>query len=814
MRAHACLFLAGSALSLLWTGANLADDQRLVRTELAKLGKAATALVELGSGRTQVFGQQSYGSAFCIHGSGLFITNEHVIHPRNQFGLGNQQGADAQIMLVVNPGQKNEKSYPARVIRIDKQLDLALLRIEGMHHFPKLSLGDDKRLEELMDVVAFGFPYGANLAGGDGSPQFGRPMASRPHDYPSVSVNAGSITALRYKDGNLDRIQLDATINPGNSGGPVLDKDGKVVGVVVSIAVAQNLGRTGISHAIPVSHLARFVSRPEVEFDPPVLTPGNIYKPVQFEAKVVPMLPSSDPLSVDLILKPEGGQEHSYHMQGAQTTYRVSAVPLARPSGSARLRLLAQFDNGLLNATTMDAAVKLGDRSVQLSEIRSLQRKPAPHVTFYDGKAIDGSLSDFDAVPVQLGDQSLSVNLTKAVEVKFAPAIETDQLWYTLLVRQGGNEILRQTESLAVQGFLPAPAAATESTATIRPPMLERSPCNRKLPASLADVAVGGGGRYLVLHLPSLHQLAIFDVSAAEIVGHIPIKEDNARFAVGLEHVVVLSPGAGTIERWNLKALTREVSTNLPISGVLKGVAMGSASKGPMLVHWAAGTQELGRASFALIDIDRMRLIDSQINVHGALGNSYRDLVHLRASANGKVFGMWCTSHFPSGIGVIVASGTGAESYYAHSSAGFVVPSPDGKWLYTRLGRYAPEVSLTQMQPPEGEAGVPACHGDYYLSLPPLPNAAQRRTRPLRPQGGSPPAGQTSPEKTGTFTVRALGNEKPIARFGDLNLTAPLEESIKNDLTFDKRVYLIPEARLVITIPASNDQLVLNRFGG
>ena len=154
MRATGRAFVAGSMLSLICISASVADEQQLARTQLAKLGKAATALVELGGGRGQGFGQ-GYGSAFCIHHSGLFVTNEHVIHPPNPFPA-NQQGAEGQITLVVNPGQNSESSYAARVIRTDKELDLALLRIDGSHNFPALSLGDDEKLEELMDAVGRG----------------------------------------------------------------------------------------------------------------------------------------------------------------------------------------------------------------------------------------------------------------------------------------------------------------------------------------------------------------------------------------------------------------------------------------------------------------------------------------------------------------------------------------------------------------------------------------------------------------------------------------------------------------------------------
>jgi S1-C subfamily serine protease len=809
MRSTLCTFLAVSVIGSMWGGVIVGDEQKLARNQLARLGKAATALVELGGGRGPQFGQ-AYGSAFCIHPTGLFVTNDHVVHPPNPFP-GNQQGAEGPITLVVNPGQKEQRSYAARVIRADKHLDLALLRVDGIRDFPALSLGDDEKLEELVDVVAFGFPYGAALDGAGGAPPGQVPAAGR-RDYPSVSVNAGSITALRRKEGVLDRIQLDATINPGNSGGPVLDKDGKVVGVVVSMAVAQRLGRTGISYAVPASHLARFLARPDIEFDPPALTPGNIHKPVLFEAKVVPILPSPAPLAVDLILKPAQGREQSYHMVAAEPYYRVTAVPLPQPPGPGQVRLLAQFENGLLNAIAADRPFKVGDRSVQLSEARSVQLKPGPRVVLHDGKTIEGPVSGLDAVPVQLSDQSLSVNLGKAVEVKFGPAVETDQVWYTLLVRQGDREIHRQTESLVVEGFLPTPISSAGPTG-IKRPTLEGNPSIRKLAAPVADVAVGGAGRFLILHLPSLHKLAVFDVNAAAVVGYIPVKEDNTQFAAGSEDVIVLLPGTHSLERWSLKTLEREVAKTLPINGVIKAVAMGSASKGPLLVHWATGTQELDRANFALVDTENVRLIDGNINVFPALGSSYRDLVHLRASANGKVFGMWCTSHMPSGVGVIVASDTGVQSYYAHISAGYVVPCPDGRLIFTRSGMGTPEANQMDWQLPQSVPVLPACHGNYYLSWPAAANARQVRQIRLPSRRDNLPANDLPPGKVDTLTVRALGKEKPIAALRDLDMPAPGEEWIKHDFTFDKRVHLIPEARLIITIPTSNDRLVLHAFG-
>src|SRR5262249_44452617 len=109
------------------------------RVQIARIGKAATALVEVKAARGQ-----GYGSAFCIHPGGWSLTNAHV--------------AQGEITLVLNPSLKTEKAYPARIVRSDNDLDLALLQADGARDLPALSLGSDEALEEQMDVMAFGFP--------------------------------------------------------------------------------------------------------------------------------------------------------------------------------------------------------------------------------------------------------------------------------------------------------------------------------------------------------------------------------------------------------------------------------------------------------------------------------------------------------------------------------------------------------------------------------------------------------------------------------------------------------------------------------
>jgi hypothetical protein len=402
-----------------------AADEPLTRVQIARLGKAATALVEV-----KAAGGQGSGSAFCIHPSGWFLTNAHV--------------AQGELTLVLNPSLKTEKSYSARVVRSDPDLDLALLRVEGVKGLPALALGSDEGLEELAEVVAFGFPFGTALR--------------------AVSVNSGSITSLRHKDGRLDRIQLDVVLNPGNSGGPVLDGAGKVIGVVESgIVVSGGTtprgvrppgAPTGVNFAIPVSLVSRFLTRPEVQFELPRLGPADLHKPVRFEARVTPLLPSTERVTVDLILKAGNGPERTARMEADGDRFRLTAVPFPGRREPLTLRLVARFAEGTLEASTTERSFRAGGREVALADVRTIRPGSPARVSLRDGMMIEGALAGLDAVPVRLGEQTLSLNLDGMKVVEVTPVGQSERVACTLVVRQGVKEVFRQSESLGTPDSL------------------------------------------------------------------------------------------------------------------------------------------------------------------------------------------------------------------------------------------------------------------------------------------------------------------------------------------------------------------------
>ena len=156
------------------------------------------------------------GSGFIIEASGYILTNNHVV-----------ENADEIIVALAD-----RRERVATVVGTDPQSDLALLKIDEKN-LPAVEIGDSDNLQAGQWVIAIGSPF----------------------DF-EMSVTAGIVSAtgrsLQGEGANyVPFIQTDVAINPGNSGGPLIDLDGKVVGINSQIFTRSG-GYMGLSFAIPI----------------------------------------------------------------------------------------------------------------------------------------------------------------------------------------------------------------------------------------------------------------------------------------------------------------------------------------------------------------------------------------------------------------------------------------------------------------------------------------------------------------------------------------------------------------------------------
>ena len=166
----------------------------------------------------------SLGSGFLISQDGLIVTNDHIV-----------DGVD-RITVIFNDGREVEATTVGR----DPKTDIALVRV-AMQGLQPLELGDSDQVQPGDWVVAIGNPFGLDhtVTVGIVSAK-GREIGTGPYD---------------------DYIQTDAAINPGNSGGPLLDLQGRVVGINTAINPRANT----IGFAVPIN-IARTII-PQLERD-------------------------------------------------------------------------------------------------------------------------------------------------------------------------------------------------------------------------------------------------------------------------------------------------------------------------------------------------------------------------------------------------------------------------------------------------------------------------------------------------------------------------------------------------------------------
>jgi serine protease Do len=204
---------------------------RKVSPSVVQILVAGYGTVEESHGNTGVVigRQRAIGSGFVIDPAGYIITNAHVV-------------SGAQVVQVVLPSGNTDGSLqallstktnivPARVVGVSREIDLALLKVEGVK-LEALPIASYRNLHQGEVVLAFGSPEGLRN-----------------------TVTLGVVSSVARQtdpDSPMVYIQTDAPINPGNSGGPLVNVDGAVVGVNTFI-LSQSGGNEGLGFAIPSS---------------------------------------------------------------------------------------------------------------------------------------------------------------------------------------------------------------------------------------------------------------------------------------------------------------------------------------------------------------------------------------------------------------------------------------------------------------------------------------------------------------------------------------------------------------------------------
>jgi S1-C subfamily serine protease len=329
-----------------------ADDGgegRTVRDIYAEEGRgvAFVAATGVSSDEESIFptpddgGGTATGSGFVVAKDGTIVTNAHVV-----------EGAESVTVSFEEGGEQVD----AEVMGVDTSSDLAVLTIDPseVEDLTVLPLGDSSDPQVGDPVVAIGNPFGYTKTVTTGI----------------VSGVQREITAPNgFQISNV--LQTDASINPGNSGGPLLDSQGRVIGINSQIATGGGQGSVGIGFAVPVNTLKQLLPQlkkgGEIERAYLGINMSDVSSGVAEEqdlpvdsgaivAEVVPDTPAEDAgfEQGDIIVKIDG-------QETAGSNDVAEAVAGSQPGETVEVEL---YRDGELQTIE----VELGERPDQLSE--------------------------------------------------------------------------------------------------------------------------------------------------------------------------------------------------------------------------------------------------------------------------------------------------------------------------------------------------------------------------------------------------------------------------------------------------------------
>ncbi|WP_155724301.1 S1C family serine protease [Bacillus amyloliquefaciens] len=238
---------------------------------------------ETGSGSGVIF-KKANGKAY-------IITNNHVVEGASSLKVSLYDGTDVT----------------AKLVGRDSLTDLAVLEISDKHVTKTASFGSSSALRTGESVIAIGDPLGKDL-----SRTVTQGIVSGLNRTVSISTSAG--------ESSINVIQTDAAINPGNSGGPLLNTDGKIIGIN-SMKISEN-DVEGIGFAIPSNDVKPIAEE--------LLTKGQVERPYIGVSMI------------DLEQVPQNYQEGTLGLFGKQLNKGVYIREVAQGSPAAKAGLKAE----------------------------------------------------------------------------------------------------------------------------------------------------------------------------------------------------------------------------------------------------------------------------------------------------------------------------------------------------------------------------------------------------------------------------------------------------------------------------------------
>jgi len=408
------------------------------RPRALESARKATALVATVRG--------PLGTAFCIDPQGLFLTLDEVANPPSasvtthfEYDKGYELSGTREerspktvpMALVLNLGTPDVKQLPVRILWKDKESRLALLKADPKEPLPTLELANGGTVVPGKEAVALGLAFVSRIPNLAASPT------------PTVRARPGRVTSIRERRGRPWFYQLDSTPPPGYSGGPVLDPQGRVIGMIV-----EGLPGTDIHYILPVDTTAAPFAMVVVDFEPPPLLFRDRHSPMDWTVRIY----SKTLLTKDATVEIRLGTGSACRIFPARPTgervYTARVVPVAVGEADP-VGLTLEMAREPVRATVADREMQVGGTAIRLSELRRVEQGPEPRALTADGRRLLGPVAGLGILEGRRDKPGVVLDARRAPMIFLeCPAPDAEPIEAEVVVKKGREVLGRVRKTL------------------------------------------------------------------------------------------------------------------------------------------------------------------------------------------------------------------------------------------------------------------------------------------------------------------------------------------------------------------------------
>ncbi|NOY41789.1 MAG: trypsin-like serine protease [Planctomycetes bacterium] len=232
------------------------------------------------------------GTGFFVSQDGYLVTCAHVV----------QDAARVKVVL-------GEREWEGKVVAVDQVQDLAIVHVEASG-LPTLMLSDASGVELAEPVRVVGFPLSDMLGKG-------------------IKMTSGTVAGrTQEEEGGGRTFQIDATVNPGNSGGPIVDDQGRVVGVASALLSGIRISEVGFG--VPADEVLRLLKRSKI-------TPNAKARPKPQSGPELARMVTPAVAYLEVVLNPESRQAYRVDFK---YNFLTQTTPPKKASTASALRVL------------------------------------------------------------------------------------------------------------------------------------------------------------------------------------------------------------------------------------------------------------------------------------------------------------------------------------------------------------------------------------------------------------------------------------------------------------------------------------------